>query len=138
MFNPCGRILRVETNGQYEAAVSLRAEGRFTVRLRGDLGPLDGSGRQAIESCAILTTTPNQLLRDVHDRMPAILIEQEYDEWLATPPTESHRLINLLVPCDAELMKRYSVSSLINYPQNDVPACAVEVPEFVSAQATLF
>jgi putative SOS response-associated peptidase YedK len=93
---------------------------------------------QVIESCAILTTTSNQLLRDVHDRMPAMLNEQDYEEWLATPPTESHRLINLLVPCDADLMKRYPVSSLVNYPQNDIPACALEVPEFVSAQATLF
>lgn len=93
---------------------------------------------QAIESCAILTTTPNQLLRDVHDRMPAMLNEQDYDEWLATPPTESHRLTDLLVPCDACLMKRYPVSSLVNYPQNDIPACAIEVPESSSAQIGLF
>jgi putative SOS response-associated peptidase YedK len=93
---------------------------------------------QVIESCAILTTTPNQLLRDVHDRMPAMLNEQDYDEWLATPPTESHRLTDLLVPYDGELMRRYPVSSLVNYPENDVLGCTVEVPELAEVQAALF
>jgi len=91
-----------------------------------------------VESCAILTTTPNEVLRDVHDRMPAILSEQDYAVWLATPPVDSHRLTDLLMPYEAELMRRYPVSPLVNYPDTDVPACAVEVPEIVSAQRALF
>src|ERR1035438_7996133 len=35
-----------------------------------------------IESCSILTTTPNSLLADVHDRMPVILRQENYDLWL--------------------------------------------------------
>ena len=35
-----------------------------------------------IESCSILTTTPNSLLADVHDRMPVILPQESYDLWL--------------------------------------------------------
>jgi len=37
------------------------------------------------------------------------------------------------MPFEADLMKRYPVSSKINYPENDVLACVVEVPELVSA-----
>jgi putative SOS response-associated peptidase YedK len=95
-------------------------------------------GGHVVESCAILTTTPNQLLRDVHDRMPTILGEQDYQAWLTASPRESHRLTDLLIPYDAELMKRYPVSSLVNQAENDVPACIVEVPEMGSAQASLF
>ena len=35
-----------------------------------------------IESCSILTTTPNSLLVGVHDRMPVILRRDNYDLWL--------------------------------------------------------
>lgn len=94
-------------------------------------------GGSLIESCAILTTTPNELLRDVHDRMPAILGEEDYDAWLTTAPSGSHRLTDLLLPYEADLMRRYPVSSLVNSPENDVPACSAEVPEMGSAQAFL-
>ena len=40
---------------------------------------------QIIESCAILTTTPNELLKDVHDRMPVILHPNHYHAWLTAP-----------------------------------------------------
>ena len=70
--------------------------------------------------------------------MPAILGEQDYSAWLATPPGESHRLRDLLASYDAELMRCYPVSSLVNFPENDVPACAMEVPELAAAQTTLF
>ena len=37
---------------------------------------------ESIESCTILTTTPNSLLADIHDRMPVILRREDYDLWL--------------------------------------------------------
>jgi putative SOS response-associated peptidase YedK len=40
--------------------------------------PLD----EIIETCSILTTTPNALLADVHDRMPVIMPLEQYDLWL--------------------------------------------------------
>src|SRR5215467_8034871 len=36
----------------------------------------------SLETCAILTTTPNKLLADIHDRMPVILAPGSYDSWL--------------------------------------------------------
>lgn len=96
------------------------------------------SNGAGIESCAILTTTPNELMQDVHDRMPVIVGEQDYVAWLNTPPADSQRLTDLLLPYGAELMRRYPVSTLVNYAENEIPACAVEVPELGSAQATLF
>jgi putative SOS response-associated peptidase YedK len=86
---------------------------------------------QVVESCSILTTTPNQLLADVHDRMPVILPRRHYESWLTAPGSETGRLAELLVPFDASLMKRYAVSSLVNKAQNEMPECAVEVAEEV-------
>jgi putative SOS response-associated peptidase YedK len=83
---------------------------------------------QVLESCSILTTAPNELLKDVHDRMPVILPRRHYQAWLTAPATEAERLADLLVPFDASLMRRYAVSALVNNAQNEMPECAVEVP----------
>ena len=87
---------------------------------------------QMLESCSILTTVPNELLKDVHDRMPVILPARHYRTWLTAPATEAQRLTYLLVPFDANLMKRYAVSALVNKPQNEAPECAQEVSEIAS------
>ena len=89
----------------------------------------------AIESCAILTTAPNQLLNDVHDRMPAILGSEHWHEWLSISAEPNTRL---LVPHYAALMKRWPVSPAVNNTQNDSPECAMEAAEFVSSQSELF
>ncbi len=90
---------------------------------------------QMLESCSILTTVPNELLQDVHDRMPVILPSRHYGTWLTAPSSEVPRLADLLLPFDANLMKRYAVSALVNKPQNEVPECAQEVSETAAAQA---
>jgi len=67
-----------------------------------------------------------------------ILHPNHYHAWLTAPGLKSHHFAHILVPYDAEQMRRYPVSSLVNSPENDMRACAIEVPEFVSAQDTLF
>jgi putative SOS response-associated peptidase YedK len=76
-----------------------------------------------VESCTILTTTANSLVADLHDRMPVILPREHYEAWLAAPPSEASRLLDLLVPFDASVMRRYEVSPLVNSPKNDSPDC---------------
>jgi putative SOS response-associated peptidase YedK len=83
---------------------------------------------QVLESCSILTTSSNELLNDMHDRMPVILPQRHYRTWLTAPASEAERLVELLVPFDASFMRRHAVSALVNKPQNDVPECALEVP----------
>jgi putative SOS response-associated peptidase YedK len=97
--------------------------------------PPDGP---AVESCAILTTTPNQLLADVHDRMPVILHPNHYHAWLTAPAMKSHHFEHILAPFDAAQMKRWPVGSQVNDVQNDDRECMAEVPEFISAQTAFF
>jgi putative SOS response-associated peptidase YedK len=84
-----------------------------------------------VESCMILTTTPNSLLEDVHDRMPVMLPRDSYARWLA--PVEASTPTELLVPFDGSLMRRYEVPSLVNSPKNDSPDCIVPVRSRSSA-----
>jgi len=50
-----------------------------------------------------------------------------HDTWLTAPLAESRKLRELLVPFEAELMTRYEVSSMVNSPRNNTPACAERV-----------
>lgn len=81
-----------------------------------------------VETCTILTTKPNSLVADVHDRMPAILRAEDYDLWLDPGVTEAARVADYLKPFDARLMKKYPVSSRVNHPANDDEECAREIP----------
>jgi len=68
-----------------------------------------------IVTCAIITTTANQLLATIHHRMPVILNPELYDLWL-NDDSRSVDLKELLVPFPADQMKSYAVS----YDVNDV------------------
>ena len=59
--------------------------------------------------------------------MPVILHRNHHDTWLTAPPAERRKLMELLVPFEAELMTQYEVNSLVNSPRKDTPACAERV-----------
>ncbi|MFQ5974047.1 MAG: SOS response-associated peptidase [Alphaproteobacteria bacterium] len=73
-----------------------------------------------VESCTIVTTDPNPLLRPIHDRMPAIVGPADHDTWLDARVSEAGRL---LAPFPAEAMAVYPVSSRVNNVRNDDAAC---------------
>jgi putative SOS response-associated peptidase YedK len=80
-----------------------------------------------IESCTILTTSPNQLVSDVHDRMPVILPKRHYAAWLETEPARAEQLLDILVPYEPSEMKRYAVSTAVNSAKNNSPEVAKAV-----------
>ena len=95
--------------------------------------------REVIESCSILTTTPNTLLADIHDRMPVILNPDNYDLWLDPAFENTASLWEVLKPFDAGLMRRYPVSTRVNQSQIDDADCAKPVePNASPVQAYLF
>jgi putative SOS response-associated peptidase YedK len=76
------------------------------------------SGEQSVTSCAIITTAANELVGPLHDRMPAILQMESYEDWLR-PSTDLTALKKLLSPFPASKMKSQPVSSAVNRPEND-------------------
>jgi putative SOS response-associated peptidase YedK len=78
----------------------------------------EGEGGQVINSCTILTTEANEVLRPVHDRMPVILHPGEYEVWLDTDVRKLDLIQEMLRPYPAEEMTRYPVSTAINSPSN--------------------
>jgi putative SOS response-associated peptidase YedK len=82
----------------------------------------DPAAGAALESCAIVTTAPNELAATVHDRMPVVLPRARYGAWLDSAADPS-ALASLLVPFPAAEMEAFPVSRLVNSPSHDEPAC---------------
>jgi putative SOS response-associated peptidase YedK len=72
-----------------------------------------GAATAPSRRCAVVTTTPNALVAEVHDRMPVIIPRAAYDAWL-DPAARLDELLPLLVPFPADAMIGYPVSSLVN------------------------
>jgi putative SOS response-associated peptidase YedK len=73
-----------------------------------------------LRSCAIITTRPNELVAEVHDRMPVILPPDAEDDWLDPDVSVEHAL-SLLEPYPAAQMRSVAVSPLVNSVRNDGP-----------------
>jgi putative SOS response-associated peptidase YedK len=132
-FRDCFRARRclIPADGFYEWSKLQREKRPFHLGMNDDslfafAGLWDSwksADRTPVDTCTILTTTPNSLIADLHNRMPVILPREHYEAWLAAPPSEIASLVNLLLPFDASLMKRYEVASFVNNPRNDSIEC---------------
>ena len=78
---------------------------------------------EPLRSCTIITCPPNALLAKIHHRMPVILAQDAYSEWLAREPKSADVLQPLLVPYTDEDIEAYPVSRFVNRPTNDSPKC---------------
>ena len=80
----------------------------------------DGS---LLESCAVITSEPNELMRPIHHRMPVMLRADQFDAWLDPRPTSADRLASLLQPAVAADMSAVVLQPRVNQVQNDDPDC---------------
>ena len=83
----------------------------------------------------IVTTTPNEAIADLHDRMPVVLDEAVWDRWLidgrAAPTVDEGELLAMLRPTDAVQLRIYPVNRYVNDVRRDGP----ELIEPLSAAA---
>ena len=70
-------------------------------------------------------TSSNQTLSPIHDRMPVILPDDVWDEWLDQANSDVPALQSLLVPSANDVVRAYRVSTLVNNVRNDSPELLV-------------
>jgi putative SOS response-associated peptidase YedK len=99
-----------------------RADGR-PLALAGLWERWKGADGARIESCTVLTTTPNELLGDVHDRMPVLLAPEAWPLWLDRDVQEVTRIAPLLVPAPAHDLVLTPVTTWVNDPKHDDARC---------------
>lgn len=80
----------------------------------------DGS---EVQSCTILTTSPNEFMSSIHNRMPVLLEPEDYDMWLYTEERRVDQLQHLLRPAPAGTLTAYPVSTYVNSPRNEGAQC---------------
>jgi len=95
------------------------------------------SGDRSITSCAIITTTANELLAEIHTRMPVILRPESYDLWL-NENSRAADLRDLLVPFPATEMTSHPVGYDVNDVKNDGEGLLSEVVPNMGANMRLF
>jgi putative SOS response-associated peptidase YedK len=81
----------------------------------------DPDSGEIVTSCTIITTTPNELMAPIHNRMPVILPRDRYTDWLSRQNQDIEYLQSLLVPYDPAAMVAYEVSKRVNNPAYDAP-----------------
>ena len=86
-------------------------------------GLCDRSAEQGDLTCTIITTTPNDMIEPIHNRMPVILSPEEYDVWLNPKEKNFGLLKSLLNPCASSTLEAYQVSTYVNSPKNKDRKC---------------
>ncbi|MFL6154655.1 MAG: SOS response-associated peptidase family protein, partial [Marmoricola sp.] len=79
-------------------------------------------------TCTVLTTSAEDSLGHIHDRMPLMLTRETYDDWLDPAPRPTEELLGLLQPAAPGLLEAYPVSSLVSNVANNGPELLEPLP----------
>lgn len=82
-----------------------------------------GEGGEILETVALLTSEANAVVAPVHARMPVILAKSNYKRWLDRGNHDSASIADLMIPCPVDWVESFAVSSKVNNPRFDEPAC---------------
>jgi putative SOS response-associated peptidase YedK len=80
-----------------------------------------GKDDEIIESCTVIVTEANALVRELHDRMPVILAPEDYAAWLDPENKDTEALRKMLRPAEPTPWMHREVSRNVNSPRNDSP-----------------
>jgi len=83
----------------------------------------EGPDRSNIESCTLITTDANDLLRPLHDRMPVIIRPEDYAKWLSPAEQDVITVMPVLQPYSGDDLEAFPVSRSVNSPSHDAADC---------------
>src|SRR3954453_13616843 len=119
-------ILPIDAFFEWKAILGQKVKQPFAIGMK-DRSPFglaglwenwkDPSTGEWVRTFAVITTAANELVTEIHDRMPAILRPEDYDRWLGVEPDPRE----LLKPFPPEPMMMWPVSTRVNTPKNDNP-----------------
>lgn len=126
----CSRRCLIPASAFYEWVRAEKEKIPYCIR-RKDKSPMAFAGiweswngpEGPIQSCSILTTAANKILESIHPRMPVILPDVDFDQWLDIRNNNPDQLTPFLKPCAADLLEAYRVDQRVNNPRNDGPEC---------------
>ncbi|WP_168121937.1 SOS response-associated peptidase [Paenibacillus sp. HB172176] len=110
----------IEQNGKKrKQPMRVVAKDRSIFSLAGLYETWQSPGGDKLSSCTILTTTPNELMKPIHDRMPVIVHERDEALWLDRSVQDPARLERLLAPYPSHELEAYPVEAAVGNVRND-------------------
>jgi putative SOS response-associated peptidase YedK len=85
---------------------------------------------ETLKTCTVITTDANELVRDLHDRMPVILKQKDYNFWLGTKEHKAVDFKDLFTPYPSDELEIYRVSTRVNKPGYSSPELIKPVPVY--------
>ena len=82
----------------------------------------EGDG-ESLESCSIIVMPANEVMRPLHDRMPAIIAPAHYDLWLDPKITDKDEIMGYINSAPSTSLVTYPVSTWVNSPKHDEDRC---------------
>ncbi|WP_280952992.1 SOS response-associated peptidase family protein [Rhizobium sp. L9] len=122
------RLLRVEGHswhGQEQAAYGIAMKDGSAFALAGIWESWKDENGISIRNFAIVTCEPNEMMAEIHDRMPVILHREDYERWLSPEPDPNDQMR----PLPAELMTMWKIGRGVGSPTNDGPEIIEEVED---------
>lgn len=81
-----------------------------------------------LRTCTIITTSPNDFMAPIHNRMPVILDQTGMADWLTPGEVDPRALQPLLKPLASDALAAREVSRAVNRPANDYPDLLAPLP----------
>ena len=82
----------------------------------------EGEGK-TLDSCTIIVMPSNEVMRPIHERMPAIIAPAHYDLWLDSRVTDKQEIMQYLTSAPSSQLTAYPVSTWVNSPKNNDERC---------------
>jgi putative SOS response-associated peptidase YedK len=119
----------IPAEGFYEWKAEERGKTPYLIR-RSDGAPFamaglwetwKGPDGAPLESCTVVVTDANALLRALHDRMPVVLAPEDYAAWLDPGNQDAAGVLTMLRSAEPAAWQGRQVSRKVNSPKNDSP-----------------
>ena len=100
--------------------------------------PREAQSAPPLLTCTILTTDANELVAQVHDRMPVLIAEEDLEEWLSPEPLAAGELARLIRPAPSEALETFRVSTRLNDAREEGPDLGKPIAAEQPGDAQLF
>lgn len=88
---------------------------------------VDKQTGEIVDSCTVIITAANPMIKEIHDRMPVVMDYEKASEWIKSDNVDPDMLTDLLTHPGAVELDMYPVSDYVNSVKNDGEKCVERV-----------